>query len=74
MINREQLIQEIKQAPDDVVQQILDFFNQINSNRKKVKRSPHPFDEFIGMISDEEAAEMISAIKSDCRQIDPGEW
>lgn len=74
MTNREQLIQEIKQAPDDIVQKTLDFFNQININQKETKRGAHPFEEFIGMISDDEAAEMISAIKSDCRQVDPSEW
>ena len=74
MTSREQLIQEIEQAPDDVVQQVLDFFNRINFKQRKVKQNAHPFDEFIGMISDEEAAEMISVIKADCRQVDLSEW
>lgn len=74
MTNREQLIQELAQAPDDVVRQTLDFFNQRNFTQRKEKHSAHPLEEFIGMTSDEEAAEMISAIKSDCRQVDPSEW
>lgn len=70
MTNREQLIQELEQAPDNIVQQMLEFFNQINFSQRQTQGNIRPFEEFIGMTSDEEAAEMINAINEDCRQVD----
>ena len=69
MTNREQLIQKLEKAPDDVVQKMLDFLNQMQP-----ERNAHPLDQIIGTINDEDAAEMQRAIREDCRQVDKDEW
>ncbi len=69
MTNREQLIQEIEQAPDDLVQTLLDFFH-----RAKAIREQHPLAKFAGILSDAEAEELQQAIRKECRQVDLNEW
>lgn len=69
MTNREQLIQELEQAPDDVVQVILDFFHRVKAMRK-----PHPLAKFSGILSDSEAEDLQRTIAADCRQVDLDEW
>lgn len=68
MTNREQLIQELEQAPDDLVQAVLDFLH-----RAKAVRKTHPLAKFAGILSDDEAEELKRAI-ADCRQVDVNEW
>ncbi len=69
MTNREQLIEELEQAPDDLVGIGLDFLHQV-----KVTRQTHPLAKFAGILSDAEAAELNQAIASECRQVDANEW
>lgn len=69
MTNREQLIHEIEQAPEDLVQTVLDFLH-----RAKATQKPHPLAKFAGILSDAEAAEIKQAIKTDCRQVNLNEW
>ena len=69
MTNREQLIQELEQAPDDLVLIMLDFLHRV-----KAIRQNHPLAKFAGILSDAEAEELQQAIKSDCRQVDSNEW
>lgn len=69
MTNREQLIQELEQAPDDLVGIVLDFLHRV-----KVTRQAHPLEKFAGILSDTEAAELNQAIASECRQVDVDEW
>lgn len=69
MTNREQLIQELEQAPDDLVQVMLDFLHRV-----KATRQTHPLAKFAGILSDSEAAELQHTIKADCRQVDLNEW
>ncbi|MEB3180348.1 MAG: element excision factor XisI family protein [Nostocaceae cyanobacterium] len=64
MTTREQLIQELEEAPDDLVQAVLDFLH-----RAKAARTDHPLAKFAGILSDEEAQELKRAI-ADCRQVD----
>ncbi len=59
MTNREQLIQELEQAPDDLVGIVLDFLHRV-----KVTRQTHPLAKFAGILSDTEAAELNQAIAS----------
>ncbi|MGI0491333.1 hypothetical protein ACN4EG_05940 [Alkalinema pantanalense CENA528] len=47
MTNREQLIQELEQAPDDLVQAVLDFLH-----RAKAIRRNHPLAKFAGILGD----------------------
>jgi len=67
MTNREQLIQELEQAPDDLVQAVLDFLH-----RAKATRASHPLAKFAGILSDDEAQELKQAI-ANCRQLDENE-
>ncbi len=69
MTNREQLIQELEQAPDDLVQTVLDFLHRVKAIRKK-----HPLAKFAGILSDSEAEELQRAIATECRQVDLNEW
>jgi hypothetical protein len=69
MTNREQLIQELEQAPDDLVQTMLDFLHRVKATRKN-----HPLVKFAGILSDSEAEELQRAIKAECRQVDLNEW
>ncbi len=69
MTNREQLIQELEQASDDVVQTVLDFLHRVKTIRKK-----HPLAEFAGILSDSEAEELKRTIATECRQVDLNEW
>ncbi|MFB8788299.1 MAG: hypothetical protein U7123_05485 [Potamolinea sp.] len=69
MTNREQLIHELEQAPDDLVQAVLDFLH-----RAKATRQTHPLAKFAGILSDAEAEELKRAIATECRQVDVNEW
>lgn len=69
MTNREQLIQELEQAPDGLVEVMLDFLHRV-----KATRQTHPLAKFAGILSDTEAAELQQSIASECRQVDMNEW
>jgi hypothetical protein len=69
MTNREQLIQELEQSPDDLVQIVLDFLH-----RAKATRKTHPLAKFAGILSDAEAEALKQSIATDCRQVDVNEW
>ena len=69
MTDREQLIHELEQAPDDLVQTVLDFLH-----RAKATRKTHPLAKFAGILSDAEAEELKRAIATECRQVDLNEW
>ena len=69
MTNREQLIQELEQAPDDLVQTVLDFLHRV-----KAIRENHPLVKFAGILSDLEAEELQRTIATECRQVDLNEW
>lgn len=78
MTNREELLQELEQAPDDIVQSVLDFFRRVKATRKT-----HPLGKFAGILSDVEAEELKRAMSDDkplrvytteCRQVDVNEW
>jgi hypothetical protein len=69
MTNREQLIQELEQAPDDLVQTVLDFLHRV-----KAIRFNHPLEKFAGILSDLEAEELQQTITTECRQVDLNEW
>ncbi len=69
MNNREQLIQELAEIPEELVVVMLNFLHRI-----KINQSPHPLAKFVGILSDAEAADLQAAIKSECRQVDVDEW
>ncbi|PAX52319.1 hypothetical protein [Brunnivagina elsteri] len=69
MTNREELIQELEQAPDDVVESVLDFFHRLKATGKT-----HPLAKFAGILSDAEAEELKRAVATECRQVDVNEW
>ncbi|MBL1173718.1 hypothetical protein [Pantanalinema sp. GBBB05] len=69
MTNREQLIQELEQAPDEVVQTLLDFLHRV-----KAVRETHPLAKFAGILSNSEAEELQQVIAAECRQVDADEW
>lgn len=69
MTDREKLIQELEQAPDDLVQTMLDFLHRVKAVRKN-----HPLAKFVGIISDSEAEELQQLITTECRQVDVNEW
>jgi len=68
MTNREQLLQELKETPDDIVQLLLDYLHRVKATRKN-----HPLAKFAGILSDAEAAEIKQSI-AECRQVDKNEW
>ena len=69
MTDREQLIQELEQAPDELIQIMLNFLQRI-----KATRATYPLAKFAGILSDEEAAELQRVIATECRQVDVNEW
>jgi hypothetical protein len=69
MTNREQLIQELEQALDDLVQTVLDFLHRV-----KAIHNAHPLAKFAGILSDLEAEELQRTITAECRQVDVNEW
>jgi hypothetical protein len=69
MTNREQLIQELEQAPDELVTAVLDFLHRVKATQRT-----HPLAKFAGILSDVEAEELKRAIKADCRVVDVHEW
>ncbi|NJK27967.1 MAG: hypothetical protein HC925_04790 [Coleofasciculaceae cyanobacterium SM2_3_26] len=69
MTNREQLLQELEEAPDDVVQTVLDFLHRVKATRKT-----HPLAKFVGILNDSEAAELQQTIATECRQVETNEW
>jgi hypothetical protein len=69
MTNREQLIQELEQAPDDLVQTVLDFLHRVKAIRKN-----HPLAKFAGILSNSEAEELQRTIAAECRQVDLNDW
>ncbi|MDY6804602.1 MAG: hypothetical protein SXA11_12450 [Cyanobacteriota bacterium] len=69
MSDREQLILELEQAPDELVETVLDFFHRVKATREK-----HPLAKFAGILSDSEAEELQRAITTECRQVDINEW
>lgn len=69
MTNREQLIQELEQAPDDLVESVLAFLH-----RAKATRQENPLAKFAGILSDSEAEELQKTITAGCRQVDLDEW
>ncbi len=69
MTNREQLTQELEQAPDELVQTMLDFLHRVKATRRD-----HPLAKFAGILSDLEAEELQRAIATECRQVDVNEW
>jgi hypothetical protein len=69
MTNREQLIQELEEAPDDLIHLVLDFLHRV-----KAIHQPHPLAKFSGILSDSEAEELQKTITSEFRQVDLNEW
>lgn len=69
MTNREQLIQELEQAPDDLVQIVLDFLHRVKATREN-----HPLEKFAGILSDSEAEDIQRTIAAEFRQVDLNEW
>jgi intergrase/recombinase len=69
MTKREQLIQELEQAPDDLVQTVLDFLYRVKASRRE-----HSLAKFAGILSNAEAEELQRTIKTECRQVDLNEW
>jgi hypothetical protein len=65
MNDREQLIQELSQAPDDLVQAVLEFLDRVKATRAK-----HPLAKFAGILSDSEAEKLQESIRKECRQVD----
>ncbi len=69
MTTREQLLQELEQASDDLVQVMLEFLHRV-----KAIRQQHPLAKFAGILSDAEATELQQTIVLGCRQVDDHEW
>lgn len=65
MTNREQLIQELEQASDELVQVVLDFLHRVKATHEN-----HPLAKFAGILTDSEAEELQQTIITDCRQVD----
>jgi len=65
MTNREQLIQELEQAPDDLVQAVLEFLHRVKAIRRN-----HPLAKFAGILSDLEAEELQQTITADDTDFD----
>jgi hypothetical protein len=69
MTNREQLIQELEQAPEDLVKTVLDFLHRAKATPKR-----HPLAKFAGILSDSEAEELQQAVTKEFSQVDSNEW
>ena len=69
MTEREQLIQEIEQAPEELVQALFLYLQRVKAAKKE-----HPLARFVGILSDEEAEEIRKAVFTSCRQVEKNEW
>ena len=69
MTDREQLIHELEIAPDELVQSVLGFLNQV-----KTARPLHPLSKFVGILNDAEATALKDSIAAEFRQVDRNEW
>lgn len=69
MTNREQLIAELQEIPDEVITQLLEYLHRLRSPQQN-----SPFMKFAGILNDVEAEEITQSIKADCRQVDLDEW
>lgn len=68
MTNREQLLLELQETPDILIEQLLEYLHQLKAQENK-----SPFAQFIGILSDEEAQDIQTSIRENCRQLDPYE-
>lgn len=66
----EALMQMYETMTDTEQKELYDFALFIVSRREQEK---NPLEEFCGVINDEDAAVMMSAI-DECRRIEPNEW
>ena len=66
----EALLQMYETMTEDEQKELYNFALFIVSKRKQEK---NPLEEFCGVINDEDAAVMMSAI-DECRRIEPNEW
>jgi hypothetical protein len=57
-----------EQAPDDIVQSVLDFFRRVKATRKT-----HPLAKFAGILSDVEAKDLKRAMSHD-KPPNVGRW
>ena len=69
MTNREQLIQELKQTPDDLVEILLEYLHRIKAIDKH-----HPLAKFASILRDSKAEELRQTIAKEFRQVDLNEW
>ena len=66
----EALLQMYESMTEDEQKELYNFALFIVSKRKQEK---NPLEEFCGVINDEDATVMMSAI-DECRRIEPNEW
>ena len=69
MTQREQLIQELIEVPDELIKVVLDFLHRV-----KTTRLHHPLAKFAGILSDAEADDLQKVIRDGCRQVDVNDW
>jgi hypothetical protein len=65
--------EQLKVLPDDCYQPVLTFVIAL-SNRRIQGVPGKRLLKYAGIISEEEAAQMVYAIEADCRRMDRSEW
>ncbi len=73
MTAKQRLIQEIEQAPEPLIEQVLDFLLKTKAERNGVN-SVHLLAEFAGILSDDEAQELQVTIANEFKKIDVNGW
>lgn len=66
--------QVLKIKNEEKLAAIEDFVSRTLKKQKKEARSESPFQEFVGIWSEEEAAEIENAIAESCETINPDDW
>lgn len=69
----ERVTHQLEMLPDDFIDRVLEFITTLKS--RVVKGTPGiKLMKFAGIISAEDAEQMMHAIEQDCRRVDIDEW
>jgi hypothetical protein len=68
-----ELLKQMDQLPPDLQQQVLHYAKSLKSSLSRGTPGKE-FLKFSGILSPEDAAEMLRIIEEGCEQVDPNEW
>lgn len=73
MTAKQRLIEEIEQATEPLIEEVLDFLLKTKAERNSIS-SIHPLTKFAGILSDDEAQELQITIANEFEKVDVNGW